>query len=451
MPIISEQQVREATQHNIKLSDEQARLFSKTQSCMNLTDLKAEIERCADLPFTSSTTLPKDAYISEDYFHWELNNVFRNDWVCLAHISQVPNNGDFLNIDFLGEPMIVVRDKSGEVQVLSRICPHRGMDIMPPGFGHDGHGPAEARAEGADHGHTRLFLCPYHSWTFDLDGSLKACPEMNQAEGFNRCDWKLKSYRFEVWNGFVFVNLDEKATQSVAEKYSEMGKDLANWKLDELVLAHHSHWEIPCNWKVLAENFMESYHHLGTHVKTLHTIMPAKDTYNDEEKEQYIRSHLPYGKKACSQIKESEAKGEQWDAFPVIDSLTEEERRKWELFQGFPLFTIVTAPEQVVWYRIEPVAPNRLRLMTTALVPTSTKEHPEFHTWLKRGEEEAIWFHLEDMEVLSAVQRGYYSSGNQRGRLSHLEMSLWQQQRFLAARTRGTFPTLDRPKAPAQK
>lgn len=451
MPIISEEQVRAATQHNMKLSDEQAKLYMNTNECMSLEELHAEIERCADLPFTSATTLPKDAYISEDYFNWEMKNIFRNDWISLAHISQIPNNGDFLNIDFLSEPMIVVRDKSGDIQVLSRICPHRGMDIMPPGFGHDGHGPAEARAEGEDHGHTRLFLCPYHSWTFDLDGSLKACPEMNQAEDFNRSDWKMKPFKFEVWNGFVFVNLDGEATQTVAEKYAELGQELTNWKLDELVVAHHSHWEIPCNWKVLSENFMESYHHLGTHVKSLHTIMPAKDTYNDEEKEQFIHCHLPYGKKACKEIAETEAKGEQWDAFPVIENLTEEQRHKWELYQGFPLFTIVTAPEQVVWYRIEPVAPNKLRLMTSALVPASVTAKPDFKKWLERGEEEAVWFHLEDMEVLSAVQRGFYSSGSQRGRLSHLEMSVWHIQRFLAARARGTFPTLDRPTQPAQK
>ena len=118
---------------------------------------------------------------------------------------------------------------------------------------------------------------------------------------------------------------------------------------------------------------------------------------------------------------------------------------------GYPLFTIVPTPEQVVWYRIEPVAPNRLRLLTSYLVPKATKESSKFEEWLKRGKEEAIWFHLEDMEVLSAVQRGFYSKGNQRGRLSHLEMSVWQLQRFLAARSRGTFPTVDRPAAPAQK
>ena len=293
MPIIDEKQVRLATERNLKLSDEQAHLFHQTQKTMSLEEIHAEIERCADLPLESATTLPKDAYISEEYFHWEMNNIFRNDWVCLAHESQIPKSGDFLNVDFLGEPMIVVRDKSGEVQVLSRICPHRGMDIMPPGFGHDGHGPAEFREGGEEMGHTRLFMCPYHSWTFDLDGQLKACPEMQQADGFDRCEWKLKTYRFEVWHGFVFVNLDENATTTVAEKYAKMGAEMANWNLDDLVMAHHSHWEIPCNWKVLAENFMESYHHAGTHVKSLHTIMPAKNTYNDAEQEQYMRAHLP--------------------------------------------------------------------------------------------------------------------------------------------------------------
>ena len=449
MPIINEKQVRAATEHNIKLSDEQVKQCKR--KIMSLEEIQAEIERIADLPLEQATTLPADAFISEDYFDWEMEHLFRNDWVCLAHTSQIPENGDFLNIDFLGEPMIVVRDKSDKVQVMSRVCPHRGMDIMPPGFGHDGHGPAEAREGGKEQGHTRLFLCPYHSWTFDLDGKLKACPEMQQAECFERGEWELKKYRFEVWNGFIFVNLDSEAEFTVAEKYADMEHALENWNLDDLVMAHHSHWEIPCNWKVLAENFMESYHHLGTHVKTLQTIMPAKGTYNDAEHPHFMRAHLPYGNKACAEMHEADEAGDQWEAFPPIQTLTDEQRRKWELFMGYPLFTLVPAPEQIVWYRIEPVAPNRLRLMTSALVPKSTKDDPKFKEWIKRGEEEAVWFHLEDMEVLSAVQRGFYSSGNQRGRLSHLEMSVWQLQRYRAARARGTYPTLDRPAAPAQK
>ena len=143
MPIIDEPQVRAAAEVNQRLNEGLPSSVRKARQSLTLDQILAEIERIADLPLSQATTLPKEAFTSEDYFAWECERLFRPGWTCLAHVSQLPLAGDFINVDFLGEPMIVVRDKSQEVHVLSRSCPHRGMDIMPPGFGHDGHGPAE--------------------------------------------------------------------------------------------------------------------------------------------------------------------------------------------------------------------------------------------------------------------------------------------------------------------
>lgn len=451
MPIVDEQQVRQASSYNAKLNDLQAPRRHQGEQGLSVEGILAEIQRIADLPFEEATTLPKEAFTSDEFFSWEIENLFRPDWMCLAHVSQLPNAGDFINVELFDEPLLVVRDKSDDIHVLSRVCPHRGMDIMPPGFGHDGHGPAEFRQGGENRGHTRLFLCPYHSWTFELDGQLKACPEMQNAKGFQRCEWGLKEFRTEVWNGFVFVNLDGDAKSSVAQQYAKIGKEVEPWNLGEMEMVFETHWEVPCNWKVLTENFMESYHHAGTHVKSLQTIMPAKGTWNEAEEAHFIRCHLPYGEKSRSAIKEAETKGEIWDAFPPIPGLNDEKRHEWGLYLGFPLFSFLVAPDQAVWYRIEPISPEMVRLMTTVLVPKSTVEHPNYAEMYERAVKEAVGFHLEDMEVLSAVQRSLYSDGFQRGRLSHLEMSVWLIQRYIAARSRGTYPTLDRPAAPSQR
>ena len=451
MPIVDETQVRAATDLNMRFNETLSPAFKRSRQHLALEDILAEIQRIADLPMDEAITMPREAYASEEYFAWECENLFRPGWTALAHVSQIPLVGDFINVDFLGEPLIIVRDKSEEVRVLSRSCPHRGMDIMPPGFGHDGHGPAEFREGGKDRGHTRLFLCPYHSWTFELDGQLKACPEMGQAKDFSRNDWALKEFRSEIWNGFVFVNLDGEAQESVAEQYASLAEELSPWAIGEMQVAFESHWDIGCNWKILAENFMESYHHAGTHIKTLQPIMPARDTWTEGEKPDYIRCHLPYGEKARGEIAAAESSGRQWDAFPVVAGLDDDQRHEWGLVMGYPLFTMVTAPDQIVWYRIEPVASDRLRLMTTVMVPESTTRHPDFVSMLERGQREAVGFHLEDMEVLSAVQRSTLSDGYQRGRLSHLEMPVWLIQRFIAARIRGTKPTLDREPAPGQR
>ncbi len=421
------------------------------QPGMPVEDILAEIQRTADLPFEDSITLPAQAYTSPDFFDWEVENVFRKEWLCLAHVSQIPEIGDFLNVDMLGEPLLVIRDKSGDVHVHSRVCPHRGMDIMPPGFGHDGHHPAEARDGKSDCGHTRLLLCPYHSWTFELDGKLKACAEMQEARGFNRDEWGLKTYRSEVWNGFVFVNLDGDAPASVAEQYAGLGRHLERWNLADMELVFAREWDCPFNWKVLTENFMESYHHAGAHSKTLQPMMPARDTWTEQEKAHYIKCHLPLKPALREEIAEKEARGEQWDTFPPIPEVTGEDRFEWGLFLGFPMFKFLVTADCAIWYRTQPLGPDSIRLTTTMLVPKSTVKHPDFDTMLARGIDQSVSFHLEDMEVCTAVQRGYYSSGYQRGRLSHLEKPIWFIQRYLAARARGTWPTMDREPSASQR
>ncbi|MEM6910352.1 MAG: aromatic ring-hydroxylating dioxygenase subunit alpha [Verrucomicrobiota bacterium] len=441
MPIINETQVRAATAANARRNEVEFPPFSRTGQGLGLAEILAEVDRIARLPLEESTTLPKEAFTSEEFYAWEVEQVFRKEWFCLAHVSQIPANGDFLNLDVFGEPLLVVRDKSGTIRVLSRVCPHRAMDIMPPEFGHEGHGPAQWDEEKSGCGQTRIFLCPYHSWTFELDGRLKACPEMSEAKGFQRDEWALAEFRSEVWNGFIFVNLDGKAPRSVSQQYADLQVKVGAWNLAEMEMVVSNEWEVPCNWKVLAENFMESYHHAGAHAKTLQPLMPAKGTWTEAEGAHSIRCHLPYREKLRKEIVEMEARGEHWSAFPPLADLEGEAKFEWGLFLGFPLFTFLVAPDQAVWYRILPQGPNQLNLLTTVLVPPSSKEHPDWERMLERGGEEAVGFHLEDMEVITAVQRSMYATGYQRGRLSHLEMPIWLLHRYLAARAQNSWPT----------
>lgn len=415
-----------------------------------LPEVMAAIESCAALPLEDAVTTPPEAYTSEEYYQWEVTNIFHREWQCVAHVSQIPKPGDFLNLDLLGEPLIVVRGKDESVRVLSRVCPHRGMDIMPPGFGHEGHGVAESRGSESNCGHTRLFLCPYHAWTFELDGKLKACPEMQQARGFKRDDHGLMPFRTEIWRGFIFVNFDGQAAP-LAERLSEMNVDFGDWHSEDMQVIIEREWDCPFNWKVLVENFMESYHHLGAHAKTLQPMMPARDTWNEQERDSYVRCHLPFKEALVAEWEAMEKAGGNPFGFPTIQTLADWKKKESGLFLIYPNFLTFVLPDRVVWYRVQPMGPHRMKLLTTMLVPKSTTEHPEFPEMLTRETKMLIDFHLEDMEMCTAIQRGMRSLGAQQGRLSHLEMSVWLMQRYLAARGRGSWPGQDRPAAPAQR
>jgi len=137
--------------------------------------------------------------------------------------------------------------------------------------------------------------------------------------------------------------------------------------------------------------------------------------------------------------------------FPTIAGFPEAKMKGSGLFLIHPNHLMFVLPDRVVWYRIEPLGPHRLRLHTCVLVPESTTRHPEFERMLASETKMLIDFHLEDMEMCTAVQRGMHALGAQRGRLSHLEMSVWLIQRYLAARARDTWPALDRTAAPSQR
>jgi len=420
------------------------------QPAQSLAAIQRGMVEAAARPLSRATTLPAQAYTSEDCFAWEVQHLFRAGWQCLAHVSQIPEAGDFLNLDLLGEPLIVVRGKDGGIRVLSRVCPHRSMDIMPEGFGYDGHTLAEARGNGSGCGKTRLFLCPYHAWTFEIDGGLKACPEMHQAEDFCRDDYSLKSFRCEVWQGFIFVNLDG-AAPPLAEGLGEMATDVSAFRLAELKLVIAREWDCPFNWKVLVENFMESYHHLGIHHKTLQPMMPARDTWTEQERRHYIRAHLPYRDSVRDEYRAFEAKGDFSTALPPLPGLNAAQKSEWGLFLIHPTFLLATAPDRVIWYRLQPLGPDRLKLLTTTLVAPEVLRRDNFETLREHTAKQLVDFHLEDMEVCTAVQRGFYASGWQPGRLSHLEMTVWLFHRYLAARIQNTWPTDDGVIAPSQQ
>ena len=420
------------------------------QMPLALEEIQRRVVEAGARPLNRATTLPAQAYTSEEFFGWEMSRLLRPGWHCVAHVSQIPAPGDFLNLDLMGEPLIVVRGKDDSISVLSRVCPHRSMDILPQGFGYEGHSPAEVRGGQRHCGHTRLFLCPYHAWTFELDGRLKACPEMQLAEQFCRDDFFLKPFRAEVWQGFVFVNLDGEAPP-LAGGVDEMAADLAAFHLDEMQLVIAREWDCHFNWKVLVENFMESYHHLGIHHKTLQPMMPARDTWTEQERRRYVRAHLPYKDSVRDAYREFAASGDFSNALPPLPGLSDMQGSEWGLFLIPPTFLLATAPDRVIWYRLQPLGPDRLKLLTTTLVAPEAMSLPNFEHLREQTAKQLTDFHLEDMEVCTAVQRGFYASGWQPGRLSHLEMPVWLFQRYLAARIRNIWPTEDGHAAPSQR
>ena len=387
---------------------------------MSIDGIAREIARTAALPLPLAQTLPAAAYTSEEYFAHEAGALLRAGWLCAAHISQLKNPGAMLAIDFLEEPVLLVRGEDDLIRAFSRVCPHRAADILLQG-------------ENADCSkRPSVITCPYHRWSFGLDGNLLGAPEMQQVENFNLHDWRLTTIRSAVWQGFIFVNLDGQAP-SLEQEYAQFAQTVAPWNLAALELVISRDWECAFNWKVMVENWIESYHHLGPHSKTLNRFMPAQDTWSEMPHPAFIHAHLPLTGRAAAEDLAAIENGARGSGFLPLPGLSQAQEREWNLFVGFPCFMLLLARDRAIWYRLQPISAERCRLTTTTLVARDNLSDSDYSSTLQAETQMLMDFHLEDMAINAAVQRGLRSAHAMRGRLSHLEEPVWQFQRQLAA------------------
>ena len=201
----------------------------------------SELQEMAALPFDASQAMPKSVYTSEDFLQRELSQVFGQQWVCVGRASALANTGDYLTYELAGQPLMVVREKNGQLKAQSNVCLHRMSTLL------------EGR------GNIKTIVCPYHAWSYNLDGSLRGAPAMEKNCGFDKSKYCLPTIHCEEWLGWIMVSLAEKP-QPIGEQLKEVEQLIGDYGMEnyqELFYETHS-WNT--NWKVLAENFMESYH-----------------------------------------------------------------------------------------------------------------------------------------------------------------------------------------------
>jgi len=384
----------------------------------SLATLHEQILSTAGSPLDQARALPSAVYTDTSHYSWEVDHVLRDQWLCVGHVSQVPAPGDFRNVDLLGEPLLLTRARDGVVRVLSRICAHRGMDMNPTEFGR----PAA--------GNARVLRCPYHFWTYALDGRCTGAPEMQQSKAFCRDEVRLTEFRSALWHGFVFVNLSGTA-EPLESLYDIMGAQLAPWRMDQLEMVSELSWDCSFNWKILVENFAECYHHIGAHVKVFEPLFPGKTCWTEDEHPAFTVAHLPLIPSLADEVRAGASSLEQ---FVDIDTVPVERRAEWYVYVGFPTFLLFAAPDRVFWYQVLPEGPDRMKLVTTLLVLPEARRLPDFERRLEGELEMLRTFHMEDMEMCTAVQRGMHSTAYRPGPLSHLEKPLWHIQRYLARR-----------------
>ncbi|HTX59544.1 MAG TPA: aromatic ring-hydroxylating dioxygenase subunit alpha [Verrucomicrobiae bacterium] len=208
-------------------------------------------------------TLPAAWYVSPEVFATERDRIFGLNWLCVGRADAIPNTGDFFVAEPLGESLIVTRDGAGAIHAFYNVCRHRGTRMCELGSGH---------FQGS-------IQCPYHAWTYGLDGTLKAARNMAEVPGFDRSDYPLREAAVAQWEGFVLVNLAADPTP-FEQAFAPLLGRFARWDIGSLVAVKTIHYELACNWKLVFQNYSECYHCPLVHPQ-LDKLSPSDSGRND--------------------------------------------------------------------------------------------------------------------------------------------------------------------------
>jgi len=380
-------------------------------ACNNIPVGAPDIDR-ALLPEREAWTLPPSAYASPQIYDAEVRHIFRKNWLPVGRTEQIPNAGDYFSVDLFGDALVVVRGRDGGINCLSRVCLHRGAELVT------GSGSAPGK----------LLLCPYHNWSYDLEGHLRAAPMTDDLQGFDKKACKLPSLRVETSEGFIFVNFDPDAPP-LAPRLGGFTEFFGPYRLGEMLLHEEVlEFDSPYNWKVLTENFMEAYHHIGPHQNTLRDPYPVEHSFvPDNAGEDWSILAMP-------------GRSDNVTAFPPLDTITDWRRDGLVAAVAFPYTLLAAASDGALWYEIAPTAHDHFRLRIRFLLPRSAYGHPEF------AERFAAWkglvehVHGEDHAINLKVWRGLRSGLSTAGRLTRHERAIWQMNRWWCRQMQPALP-----------
>lgn len=384
-------------------------------------DLLKAFER-STLDVSEATALPPEVYTSEEFLAFERRALFDHEWLCVGVASAVPNPGDWFTATVNDEPVIVARGKDGEVRAMSAVCQHRAMQVC----------------EGK--GNNTTFTCPYHRWSYGLDGRLLGAPAMERTEGFQKSEWGLPQLKVELWQGFVFVNLDPDAAPlaPTLERYEPYLEhyDLPNCVCPGTFTLH----DLPWNWKVMFENFNDGYH-----ANRLHSVIqdfcpsdrssfpvPWSDDSNVIFREAGY-THIDGGFNATRKA-----------ILPIFPELTEEERWRSTFALLPPTLCMGTAPDQAFFFLVRPTSTSTIDLEIGYLLHPSALEDPMFEHLFAMSDAGVQVFVRQDQDATTKVQRGLASRFAPRGRYSWQEETHVQFNRWLVQRYRERWTTDDR-------
>jgi len=332
-------------------------------------------------------TLEQKYFVSPQIFTEEQQKIFSRQWVLVGHQSQIAQAGDYFTAEIAGESLIIVRDKRDAIRGFYNVCRHRGSRLI------------ENR-----NGRSQGIQCPYHAWTYALDGRLIGAPHMDDVPGFDKANHSLHPVSLALWEGFIFVNLADASAErggymSLEKWFAPLNGKFSRWNQPALRSAKQIEYDVRANWKLIFENYSECYHCLGVHPE-LSKISPHDSSENDLTEGPFLGGFM-----RIASDKSLTMSGHTC-ALPVGD-FGDEDFRFVFYYSIFPNMLLSLHSDYVMVHQLEPQSPERTLIFCNWFFHPEAFEREDFKP------EDAIEFwdmvNKQDWHVCELSQQGISS------------------------------------------
>jgi choline monooxygenase len=374
---------------------------------MSHIELKAvldDLRQTAALDFSASRSAPPSVYHHPDFLSLEAEKIFKQEWVCVGRTKEIPNTGDYLTYEIIDQPIFIIRQKDESIAAFANVCAHRCAKLL--------------KGKGC----SPRIICPYHSWTYALNGQLIGAPFMDETPDFDKADYRLAPVRLEIWEGFIYVTLNEELAP-VAERLKGLYKIVGQFQMAdyEPVFEGDEIWDT--NWKCLVENFMDAMH-----IHQVHRDSFAKDGVGEDlttcfEGDPYFTWH--YIDAGSDSSRGFAHESNTW--------LSDEFRSRILLLGLFPNHTIQLQPDMLWYLSIMPHGVGQVRIRWRVSIPCEILDNsPDRKKHISDVQELLVQVNSEDRPVVEGLFQATASSSAKAGPMSHLERNVYEFDRYIA-------------------
>jgi Rieske 2Fe-2S family protein len=365
-------------------------------------------------------TLPTAWYRSEEVFRVEKERIFGREWVCVGRAEELPEVGSYRVVDVAGESILVVRNREGVLRCFYNVCRHRGTRLCRSADAETKSGRPEFRS-GVIAG--RTIMCPYHHWSYDLDGRLLAAPHLAALTASDKSALSLYPVGLDSWGGFVFVNLRATDASSLATQLGDIPERTQRYPLADLRIGRTIQYQVDANWKVICENYNECYHCGPVHPELCAIVPSFRDGGGAHLDWARGIPHRPGAYTFTASGTTSRR------AFPGL-SADEQINHKGEL--TYPNLFVSLACDHVAAFILQPRSAERTDITCHFLFEQYELAKPEFDP----SDAADFWdvVNQQDWGICEAVQQGMRSKVHEHGYCAPMEDAALDIRRYVMDR-----------------